>query len=375
MPRRRTVGGVTDDEVALARWWSDFARTECRGYSPLYERSCETVARSPEVLALALSAPVPGRQPNVLLAAAHDLVLRGVDHPLGAWYAQAAAGGSLGDAALDAAAGAFVDLVLDQRDEVALLLATRRTNTNECGRSAVLAPALRWAAARLDAEDGLALLDGGTSAGLNLRLDRYLLDYGDAGRTGSADAPVRVRCSVEGPAPIADEVVPLLGRVGLDRSPVDLDDETQARWLVACVWPDTGRLERTRAAIEVARTHPVEVVEGDLVDGLPTALARLPRGAPVVVTTTWVLAYLRPEHRLRFVDALATASETVPIVWVSAEAPGVVPGAIGDQAPDDGDDGTTSVVGGWRFAGGHAAEAVVLGRCHPHGATLRWTAA
>jgi hypothetical protein len=373
MPRRRTVGGVTDDEVALARWWSDFARTECRGYSTLYERICEAVAASPEVLALALEAPAAGRQPNVLLAAAHDLVLRGVDHPLAGWYQRAASDVALDGAELDAAAAAFVDLVLQQRDEVATLLATRRTNTNECGRSAVLAPALRWAATRLGAEDGIALLDGGTSAGLNLRLDQYLLDYGDAGRTGPADAAVHVRCAVEGPAPIAAAVVPLLGRVGLDRSPVDLADEDRARWLVACVWPDTGRLDRTRAAIAVARAHPVEVVEGDLVDGLPAALARLPRAVPVVVTTTWVLAYLRPEHRLRFVGALAAASELVPIVWVSAEGPGVVPGVIGTSVADPDVDGS-SVVGGWRFGGGRAEEAVVLGRCHPHGATLRWTA-
>ena len=27
-------------------------------------------------------------------------------------------------------------------------------------------------------------------------------------------------------------------RVGLDRAPVDVNDDDAARWLVACVWPD-----------------------------------------------------------------------------------------------------------------------------------------
>jgi hypothetical protein len=328
------------------------------------------------VLALTSEAPLPGRQPNVLLAAAHDLVLRGVDHPLGGLYRRATAGEVLGDDDLDAAASAFRDLVMGERDEVAALLATRRTNTNECGRSAVLAPALRWAAAQVGAP--IALLDGGTSAGLNLRLDRYRLDYGDAGATGPADAPVTVSCAVDGPAPIAPSVVEIVDRVGLDRAPVDLADPDQARWLLACVWPDTGRMERTRAAIALAQQHPVEIVEGDLVDGLPAAVARLRRGAPVVVTTTWVLAYLRQADRVRFVDALAAVSADRPVVWVSAEGPGVVPEPTGPRGsapdPSSGDDDRSSVVAAWTFSSGALDSAVVLGRCHPHGAWLRWTA-
>ena len=41
----------------------------------------------------------------------------------------------------------------------------------------------------------------GASAGLNLFCDRYRLDYGTAGATGPADAPVRIECAVLGGAP------------------------------------------------------------------------------------------------------------------------------------------------------------------------------
>ena len=69
------------------------------------------------------------------------------------------------------------------------LLGTRRIQTNDCGRSALIAPALTWAASRHPAP--LALVDVGASAGLNLLLDRFRIDYGAYGATGPPESPVR----------------------------------------------------------------------------------------------------------------------------------------------------------------------------------------
>ena len=66
---------MTRDE--LAAWWQWFGESECRGYSPLYERICATVTNTDEILDRLLSLPGHAQQPNMLLAAGHDLALRG----------------------------------------------------------------------------------------------------------------------------------------------------------------------------------------------------------------------------------------------------------------------------------------------------------
>ena len=363
--------GTAHDREAAGGWWRHFAEHECRGYSPLYEAICHAVADAPDVLDLVLAAPSSGRRPNVLLAAAHDLVLRGVDHPLRPLYERAERHEAVDVAE---AAGAFVDLVRRERSEVERLLSFRRTNTNECGRSAVLVPALRWATTEVG--EPLALVDVGTSAGLNLRLDRYRIDYGNGRSTGPADSPVVITCTSTGPAPVEAMAPAIVARIGLDREPVDLDDPAEVRWLLACVWPDTGRLARTRAAIDLARREPVEVVAGDAVDDLARTVDRLPDDVPLAVTTSWVLAYLRPEARDHFVEQLAALSHDRAVVWISAEGPGVVPDVKAPPATDDlgAPSVTLSVLAATVFRDGTRERTTALGLCHPHGSSLAWTA-
>ncbi len=348
---------------ALAGIWIYIADTSCRGYSPLYDRICRAVAASDAVLDMVAEAPPEGHNPVLLLAAVHDLVLGGLDHQLAAVYA--------GES--DADPGPlFVDLCLQQRRALLHLLATRHVNTNEVGRSATLGPALTTVAARLG--EPLAHLDVGCSAGLNLLCDRYLLDYGPAGTTGPGDAPVRVACRVAGGTPPIAPLLPtIVARVGLDRAPVDVNDDDQARWQLACVWPDTGRLPRTRLALEEARRTPLGLVQGDAVDRVGPAIAGLPSGAVAVVTTTHVVAYLSPTQRAGFRDALAAASLDRPVAWVSAEVQGVVDALPDVGAPSDDQGVEASVLGLAVFRDG-AVDGTVLGYVHPHGTWIDWRA-
>ena len=163
----------------LAAIWTFFADTSCRAYSPLYDRVCRSVAASNAVLDLVNEAPPRAHMPTNLLAAVHYLVLAGADHPLSAVYA--------GTSAADPGP-LFVDFCLEHRDAILALLATEHTNTNEVGRSAFIGPALTTIAARHG--EPLAHIDVGCSAGLNLLCDRYRLDYGAQGCTGSGNFSV-----------------------------------------------------------------------------------------------------------------------------------------------------------------------------------------
>jgi hypothetical protein len=347
----------------LGRIWEWFADTGCKGYSPLYDRICRVVAEDDDVLALVQEAPPPAHQPNVLLGVVHYLLLGGLDHPLAAVYA----------ARSDADPGPlFRDLCLSHRAEVLALMETRRTQTNECGRSAVIGPALTWVARQFGAP--LALLDVGASAGLNLGCDRYFLDYGAAGSTGPAASDVRIECAVRGGVPpIAPQLPEIVARLGLDRSPIDLTDEGDARWMLACIWPDTGRLERTRAAIRDAQLHPPTIRRGDMIDDLPAALAELPPDAVACVTTTWAIAYLQRDGRERFAVQLADAGRERPVVWISGEGLGVVSAFADHRPPPEFDDIEPSVLGAIRYDGG-ATEVTALAFVHPHGASIDWIA-
>jgi hypothetical protein len=347
----------------LAELWTYFADTSCAGYSPLYDRISRAVAASPEMIELISEAPPRGHQPTVLLAAVHYLLLEGIDHPLESVYAGAS----------DADPGPlFTDVCFRYRDRVLELLASRHTNTNEVGRSAVLGPALTTVAAELGAP--LGLVDVGCSAGLNLLCDRYLLDYGASGTTGPADAAVRITCAVVGaPPPIAPALPAIGARVGIDRHPVDATDDDEVRWQLACVWPDTGRLPRTRLALEEARDNPPRFVRGDAIERVAEEVLGLPGDVVPVVMTTWAAAYFSIPQRVAFREALAAASRERPVAWISGEGAGVIDAFAHVEAPADTTGLEPSVLGLVVFRDG-AADARLLALVHPHGNWIDWRA-
>jgi hypothetical protein len=299
---------------ALAKVWSVYATGVYGTYAPLYSELAGVVAGDEDLLSLVLEAPPHAHDPNMLLAAVHYLVLGGLDHPVARAFCDDPPPGPAGPA--------FKDLCLTRRRDLLSIMSTRRIQTNECGRSAVLALGLSEAANRLG--EPIGLVDAGASAGLNLLLDRYLLDFGRFGHLGPEDSNVRVTCDVRSPRlDLPNRLPAIRARLGLDRSPIDLTDPDGTRWLLACVWPGTGRLARTAAAIRLAARHPAAVHRGDMVSGLPAALAEVGEG-PVAVVTSWSYSYLPESDRVRLRDILRDEGSRRPIAWVSCEGAGVV---------------------------------------------------
>ncbi len=349
------VGDATDDLASLWRW---FGEQQFRGYSRIYERIAEAVAGDREVLELFREAPPAAHLPPAPLGAVRYLLLDGLEHPLGEVY----------DGRSDADPGPlFLDLCRAERSNLLALLETRRVQTNDCGRSAIVGPALTWVAEQLPGT--YCLVDVGASAGINLLCDRFRLDYGRYGATGPADSTVLISCEVKGGSPpIADRLPAFAQRVGIDLSPIDLSDPADARWLLACVWPDTGRASRVEASIRLAQQDLPTVVAGRANAVLPSVLARFPAGATAIVVTTWAFGYFSLEERAEFVDLLRAESARRPIAWVSAEGAGTVDALGGLDVGDSSD-----VLGAMLLDGG--VEAVhVLGDVHSHGNWLDWRA-
>jgi hypothetical protein len=313
---------------------------ECKGYSDAYHRLGLAVASDDEVLAFL--APLPVGQPNLFFAAVQLLT---------------------GPHDMPESGPALRALLARRGGEVADVMRTHRTQTNEVARCAALLPALP--------PGPLALVEVGASAGLCLLLDRFAYDW-DVARLGAPAAPVRLRCPVTGPAPLPSALPELAWRRGLDLAPVDVHDEAARRWLLACVWPDQPeRRERLERAIELARADTPRVDTGDLVDALPDLLAEAPPDAQVVVFHSAVLSYVAPERRRAFAETLAEASRRRPLVWISNEGPGIVPDLPDLGAPRG---GMRFVLGRTHFADGRRRAGEALALAHPHGAHLQWLA-
>ena len=236
--------------------------------SPLYGHVCDAIAGSPELLELAATSSEP--MANLFLAAIHAELLREPDDELAAYY-PTAGGTRAADAGLRAALERFCVARHERLEET---LATRHTQTNETARCSALLPAFASVA------DGrpLAQIEIGASAGLNGLWDHYAYDYG--GRAaGEAGSPLQIACDLVGPVVPPLEPPPVAWRAGIDRSPVDLRDDVDVRWLRACLWPDqAARQARLDAALQVAREHgPVEIHRGDALELLPGVIDSAPR--------------------------------------------------------------------------------------------------
>src|SRR5438270_2149965 len=264
----QTEPEAADPAVALAGLWRHYAANVYGPDYPLYRSIARAVSGDHAVLDLLLGCPPAAHDPNLLLAAFQYLVLGGDDHPLAAMYAAAdvpsdpVPGTPPGpDADVAAAVSSFCQV---HRQQIVDLIGGRYVQTNETGRCGALALGLAAAAAIIG--EPIGLIDAGASAGPNLALDEYLLDFGDAGRIGPEDSPVHIECEVRGgTVPSVLRVPPIAARAGLDRAPVDVDDEDAARWMLACIWPGTGRQQRARAAMARRAGRPGLVRKGDMV--------------------------------------------------------------------------------------------------------------
>jgi hypothetical protein len=226
----------------------------------------------------------------------------------------------------------FVSVVLDRRDEVAGVMASRVTQTNEPARCATLLPVLAGL------PQPLALLEVGAAAGLCLLPDCYAYDYGVRRIAPSVltDIPPPVfTCRARASTPIPQRNVDVVWRAGLDLHPVDLGDDSEVRWLEALVWPgEEYRLPRLKAACDIARAHCPRVIEGDLRIDLPALAAQAPADATLVVFHTAVLAYVpEPGERAAFAQSVSECGA----VWIANEGPHNIPGVsdhVINERPD-----------------------------------------
>jgi hypothetical protein len=339
-----------------------FARTETHGSSPLYALLAERAAADPELGDLAAEA-LPGQhEPLMLFAAVHYLLLTGFEHPLAEYYATCTPAPRRPDDEAYRRLGSFCQLF---RDELAVIIATRRAQTNEVNRSTSLLPAFCFVAEHL-AGRMVELTEVGSSAGLNLNWDRYSYDYGE-GRTIPAlrnpgpDLELVLATELRGPLlPPLDAAARLriADRRGIDLHPIDLTRSENAIWLQALVWPEhLDRMRRLEKAARIARRFPPAVRIGDAETDLLQIVRSTSNDRAPVIFHSFVLYQMPEDRRDRLAEQLREASAgrivyRVSLEWFGTETPLLDIDIFSD--------------------GGH--EHVVLAATDPHGRWLEWLA-
>ena len=290
-------------------------------YAVLLARAAEDVrAGGPtwEVLEGHESDPVESMLQLRLMGAVHRLVLEGAAPALERHYPSR---GGDGDAA--AAWPLFRAAVSEHRERLRELV-QRPVQTNEVGRSAALIGGLLLVAGRTGLP--LRLLEVGSSAGLNLRLDRFRYES-RIGSFGDEDSPVRLREAFADGAPPLDVELRVTGRAGCDPDPIDPSTREGALTLRSYVWPDQlERLRLLQGALQVAREVPARVDRASASGWLAGELAASGARTATVVFHSVVMQYVGEEERERVDEVLeeagSRASEEAPLARLAMEPGG-----------------------------------------------------
>ena len=260
--------------------------------------------------------PVLGNLPLRLLAAGHRLVLRGEAPEL---EAHCPTTGGTPD--LQVVGDLFVERLVREPAVVRPMLALH-PQTNEVARGAVLFAGLTtvWQRTGLP----MQLFELGASAGLNLLLDRFRYRLGIF-EWGDPHSPVELHPRWAGDFLFEEEApIEIAARSGCDLDPIDVRDPESALRLCSYVWPDDPeRLDRMRAAIGIARRHPVEVERDDAIDWLDDRLESMRPGVGTVVYHSLFELYLsrseREELRAMIEGAAEQARIGQPLAWLRLE--------------------------------------------------------
>ena len=230
--------------------------------------------------------------------------------------------------------------------------------TNEAGRSWAYVAALAWLTAR-GFGPRFALYELGSSAGINLMLERYRYTLG-AFERGPIDSAIHIAPEWRG-RKLEGKPFDIVSTEGCDVAPVDLKDEDDALRLTAYIWPEfEQRFTRMEAAIRFASEQSPNIARTTAAHYVDRVLAApAVSGTMRVVMHSVVWQYLDTDEKARIASAIeragARASSDTPLAWISLEA---------------NRDSHRHELSLRYWPGG--GEARTLGEAHPHGAWVRW---
>ena len=254
--------------------------------------------------------------PLRLMGAVHRLVLQDHQVELAKFYPSVG-----GIVELNGAWEAFRIAIREQTESLGKLI-QNPLQTNEVGRSGSLLGGFGLIAEQTRLP--LRLLEIGTSAGLNLRWDRYRYEW-PGGAWGDAASSVRLENVFKDEAPSLPSAIEIVERAGCDTSPVDINTDSGRLTLLSYTWPDQlDRIRRLEAAIEIGRAVPCIIEKGHGADWIEARLRNSFSCAVTVVFHSAVWQYISKSEQQRIIaaieDAGRRAAQKAPVAWLRMEA-------------------------------------------------------
>jgi hypothetical protein len=259
--------------------------------------------------------PVDGLVATRFIGGPHHLVLTGQADDLAKHYPSV--GGTFEPATFDAA------LFETLKSNIAFMrnFIKGPPQTNETRRAGVLLGGfLRIAQAT---GKPLRCLEVGASAGLNLLWDRFWYKT-KAGDWGQVDSPVIIDSDWRGPLPDLSPKIEVVEVAGCDLNPINLGNADARTRMEAYVWADhNDRVERLRAAMQMAQDNNISVDKADAADWIRDKLATLPDGQATVLYHSIAAQYFDDDTNARFNAAIRDASQRAtneaPFAWLRFE--------------------------------------------------------
>lgn len=251
-----------------------------------------------------------------------------------------------------------VAAALERHDHALLPWLDGPPQTNEAGRSWGFAAAMLWLVEQGCPAD-FALFELGSSAGINLMMDRYRFELGGVA-VGPEQAAMRIVPEWRG-APPPDRPFGIVSAEGCDVAPVDLTDPDQALRLRAYIWPElTERFARMDAAVADAQLAPPLSAKTSAGAFVADVLARPAKpGVTRAIVHSVVWQYIPADERAAIAASIQTAGQLAtadaPLAWIMLEA--------------NRDTHRHELTVRW-WPGG--SEPVRLATAHPHGAWVEW---
>lgn len=301
------------EKTILSNRFKTFAIDECKGSSPLYELLSLEISEDDELLELCSYVKEGQPVPNLLFGAVHFLLLQGTDHELKYFY------GSMIDTPRDETDcfSYFKDYCRKNKHDIISILKEKSVQTNEVRRCSYLYPVFCYVYEK--AKKPLALIEIGTSAGLQLMWDKYSYSYGTEVLNGHPESEVHIKAELKDGClpPLMSTSPPVASRTGLDLHVNDLNNPGDYLWLKALIWPNhSNRRELFESAANYVAESQLALIEGDGVELLPNIAKETPEDAVICVFHTHVANQLPIESKRKLLDNIKQIGENRDIFHV-----------------------------------------------------------
>lgn len=280
----------------------NFAITECKNSSKLYEFLSFEISEDDEILELAEHAREGQPSSNLLFGAVHFLLLKGKEHYLREFYPSIVEK----PRNVEESFLAFKDFCRQFSDEIIPLLQEKLLQTNEVRRCSYLFPTFQHIFDVVGKP--LALIEIGTSAGLQLLWDQYSYSYGTNEVFGNKESTLHITAEVRGHKTpnLQDFIPPVATRIGIDLHPIDLRDGENALWLKALIWPEHHeRQELFEKGTDYVKTNELRLIQGNGVELLHDVSKEFPREYAICVFHTHVANQMPSEAKTRLLEQIS----------------------------------------------------------------------